>query len=238
MKATLRQLLRFLIALELVARREDDAPDPEAAELTAERLRILNNSAALRIYGPKLRPLGGELSGLPAPFLDDVDLNQALKDTDTTHDGYAKGGRLQTESYLALPDLATDVRTLVEGIQRDFVPDLALTRASLSTQARAAKERLAILETHRGALQSVPVIGGTLYEWIKRYLEAGALLETLLERRDLVRAAGHLDRSRIPVLRAELIGLLSRLRTALTDEVGEAAANLVFGPLDAAIARG
>ncbi|WP_437576886.1 hypothetical protein [Sorangium sp. So ce887] len=82
---------------------------------------------------------------------------------------------------------------------------------------RAALKRKKILKQHKADLERFPVADGeTLHDWISGFLDAGERLHSMLSDRADVKET---SRKGAGALRAATIGLLSRLRAGLTDEV-------------------
>ena len=243
--ATLYQLGRFAVGMNLL-------PDPNPPEVgaipldpqvQAKRQAVWAQSRAVGIYGGGIVDVVLRIAAVPGAFLDDAELNQLIAEDDELHDGFYRAVYGQTESYRqvpATPELQT-AKAAAGRIQQHFTPDTAITRASFGRQAASAREKLALLDTHRADFDAIPVADGTLYSWMKRGLEAAIRLESRLELRDQGRA-GAADRTGIVALRIELISKLTRLRTALADEAGQGgvpadAVALVFGPLEQALDR-
>ncbi|MCA9524940.1 MAG: hypothetical protein KC549_01425 [Myxococcales bacterium] len=238
--ATLAQLGRFLLGLGLIPDRPPPADDP----LRARRQAVLAASNAARIYLPRLTPLTAELATFPGTFVDDADLTRQIAEADREHDAYGAALYHLTEAIRRLPATPehAPAQAAAAAIRARFIPSLGDLTRRHSREADAALARLPHLDAHRAQLDQLPVPGGTAWTWTQRYLDAGARLDTLLDQRDLQRAAGTTDRRRLPALRIEILTLLHRFRAALADEAGvdpipANAETLIFGPLDEHTAR-
>lgn len=186
------------------------------ADLLDRRQPALRRSAAGAMYEPMLAARRDAIDALPPALVSGLPLADVLATTDVRHDGFGGAVYHQTESYLRAPSVAPDVVAAARRIRATFIPALAELQASYADEARKATEREKILKDHKADLKRFPVADGTLYDWVKGYLEAGIELDTLLsERADNPRAS----RKDAAKLRSSTIGLLGRLRGALLDEL-------------------
>lgn len=209
-------------------------------DLLGPRHDALVASATGRTYERKLARLHGDLEALP-PALGGRAAAEELAATDLTHDGFAAALFLMCEAYQRLPAATADQKAAAARIRDAFVPSMAETTRPYADEAAAAGRRRATIAERAADLALFPVIGGDLSSWATGYVEAGARLDTLLSGRATAEAEA--DRSPAPGLRAKTIGVLTRMRGTLRDELEEDPAlprdleARVFGYIDELAAR-
>lgn len=186
-------------------------------DLFDKRRSALQRSSAGKTYEPMLAKKLDEISALPPAVVGGKAFAAELDETDTEHDGLGKAVWHMTEAYLQHPHVSQETAAAAARIRRAFIPALSELKASYADEATAALERKKILEEHKADLERFPVAEGeTLYHWISGFLDAGERLHTTLSDRADVKET---SRKGAGALRAATIGLLSRLRAGLADEV-------------------
>ncbi len=161
------------------------------------------------------------LAKLPAvangrPLVDDLDA------TDARYDALGHALYHFTEAYTRHPDTPPPVLIAAKKIRAAFIPTLENLGASYAAEAKAAMDRKSDLTHLQSELAMFPVVGGgTLQDWAAKFLNAGTDLDALLSQRADIEKQSRKDAGR---LRAELIGLLNRLRKNLAAEVDDDAA--------------
>ncbi len=86
-------------------------------------------------------------------------------------------------------------------------------------RAAAAIRRAPKLEAMKAELEAFPVLGSSLYSWMKEYVQTEIQLEQLTSERASVRAETASDQGPAGALRSATIGLLGRARAAMVDEL-------------------
>lgn len=208
-------------------------------DLFGKREAHLLKSATGRTYAPLLRKKRDEITALPEELVGGKPLAQQLASEDGVHDSYGGALYLVLEAYRRLSPYEPELAELAEKLEQALIPGLDELRATYATETAAAKKRLEKLAALQADLARFPTAGGkTLHDWTKRYLEAGSRLDDLLSKRADVAARDSGDRSDAAVLRTVTIGLISRARAALADELDADGAlernldALVFGYFD------
>ncbi|MGK4008667.1 hypothetical protein WMF31_39030 [Sorangium sp. So ce1036] len=186
-------------------------------DLFDKRRSALLRSSSGKTYEPMLARKLAEISALPPAVVGGRALAAELDETDAEHDSLGKAVWHMTEAYLQHPQISPETAAAAARIRRAFIPALSELKASYADEATAAIERKKVLGEHRADLERFPVAEGeTLYHWISGFLGAGERLHSMLSDRADVRET---SRKGAGALRAATIGLLSRLRAGLADEV-------------------
>lgn len=246
--ATLAHLGKFAIGLDLVPAPPGLVepppkllPDPIIKQ---QRIEIFRNSLAGSIYAGPVILLFEEMVGIPGAFLDDLEINRQIAFENELQDGFYAATYFLSEAYRRLPNLPrfAAAKAAAESVRENFTPNLEVIKLSFAKQVDFSRALQPKLDTHRADLEALPVVGGTALDWMREGIDASVRLDARLDQRDINRAAGSNDRTRLITLRTDLIRELMRLRTALADEargnrIPKNAEALLFGPLDELIAR-
>jgi hypothetical protein len=190
--------------------------------LATERQDDLLLSGTGKVYAKKLAKLQAQIEALPEGMSSGRPLVQQLGDKDEEHDGYGEAIYYLTEALLRLPTTPAEMKEAAQRVRDTFVPRLSTLRASYADEAVAASRKRPALDTRKADLQSFVVpfpAGGTLQDWASAFIKAGEDLDKLLHNRSLLGNDG-LSAPAIKV-RAATLGVLSRFRAALADEVEE-----------------
>ncbi len=191
-------------------------------DLLTHRAGALAKTKTWPVYEQAFSSLAAELDALPAAVLGGAPLAAQLAEADATHDG--RGGAVYhyLEAVLRSPDVPAAVRDSARTLRYAFVPSLGALQIAYADEAAAAAERRALLATHEAALKSFPVPSATpgtpetLYTWVAGQIEAGEQLGALL----CGRADDKPDSRRdAPRLRGAALGLATRMRATLADEL-------------------
>jgi hypothetical protein len=188
-------------------------------DLLDHRITTLRSSATGRLYEPLLVSQRDAIQALPEPLRAGEPLAEDLGAMDVRHDSFGSAVYFITEAYLRLEAYEPAFASRARAIRDAFVPSLAELRAAYPTEAAAAIRRAPKLEAMKAELEAFPVLGGSLYSWVKEYVEAGKRLDQLTSERASVRAETASDRGPAGALRGAMIGLLGRARAAMADEL-------------------
>ena len=217
----------------------DHAPTEEGRARRARRRRILNSSAAGRIYLPRIRKLFARLDAIPGAYVEDGDLASALALLGKTFDALAAAIWHFSEAYLRLPGLDEATQKAAQAIRDEVLPSLAITKATYTDEAAFARDLESKLVALAATLARFPVVGGTLADWVLRLVETGKGLGETHAERALSRAVGEVDRSEVKVLRGQILHEILQFRATLRDELEDTAdadfeggEALVFGYFD------
>ncbi len=187
------------------------------ANLLEERRPALNRSAAGKLYAPMLESKLEQINALPPAFIGGKAFASELAMKDTEHDGIGSAVFSMTEAYLRHPKASAAVKKAATTIREVFIPSLAALNVTYSDEASAAAARKKLLKKHKASLDLIPVAeGGTLFNWVSDFVAAGEAVGALLNARADLPAA---SRDEAGALRASTIGMLGRLRAAITDEL-------------------
>lgn len=191
---------------------------PELLEKRVEFLHLVDPRGAIE---KQLRAQVERLLELPAAARRNRPLAEALGLTDDLHDGSGSGVFYYLQAYLVCPLVPAEIRAAAARIRGGFIPVLDELRATYADEASRAKDRASKLEPFRADLEQFPIAGGgTLFDWVKSFLDAGIKLDGLLaQRSDEAASAAGGGRQAAAGLRGSLIGLLGRLRDRVRDEL-------------------
>lgn len=186
-------------------------------DLLDKRNAALLSTKTGAIYAPMLVDRRKRIDALPPALTGGAPLAEQLAETDSEHDGFGGAVWFLTEAYKRAPTTSPATLAAVERIRQGFIPALGDLQYSYATEADAALARKPLLKTHKADLELFPIEGGTLYDWAVGFLDAGVRLhDQLSARADEANAPTRKDAAS---LRGDAIGLLSRLRASLGDEV-------------------
>ncbi len=188
-------------------------------DLLGKRINTLRSSATGRMYEPLFVAQRDAIQQLPESVRVGVPLAEELGLKDTRHDAFGAAVYFITEAYIRLEAYEPEQARRAKAIRDAFIPVLSELRASYPTEAAAATRRAPKMEAMKADLDAFPVLGGTLHAWVKEYVEAGKQLEQLYSDRATARAETAADRGPAGALRGQTIGLLTRARTMMMDEL-------------------
>jgi hypothetical protein len=158
---------------------------------------------------------------LPPSLRDGRPLSDQLSETDGEHDGW--GGALwhMTEAILRAPSASPELKAKALRIRATFISRLGALRDAYADEAAAAEKNRPKAKELEVELQSIPTpTGETAGAWVLSFLNAGTKLGSLLSGRAFIEAAA-LEGGAIASLRMTTIGIVSRFRTAVADEMAE-----------------
>lgn len=190
--------------------------------LLGDKLDELRQTATGKLYEPRLRRKQKAIDAIPEAALAEAPFAAELAKADADHDGLGAATHYLCLAVEAHPKLPASVKETARRAREAFVPRLDVLRQSYKDEAAAALENRPDLAAMKPALQEIAVPGGaTLYTWVKGFVDAGDKIDGLLQKRaEAVATATNAGEA--GVLRGSTIGLLSRFRDALRDELDEA----------------
>ena len=188
-------------------------------DLLGKRINTLRSSATGRMYEPLFVAQRDAIQQLPESVRVGVPLAEELGLKDTRHDAFGAAVYFITEAYIRLEAYEPEQARRAKAIRDAFIPVLSELRASYPTEAAAATRRAPKMEAMKAELDAFPVLGGTLHAWVKEFVESGKQLEQLYSDRATARAETAADRGPAGALRGQTIGLLTRARTMMMDEL-------------------
>lgn len=188
-------------------------------DLLTKRQSQLVSCGTGKTYLPLFQAKRDAIAALPPDVVGGRPLSEQLAEADLRHDAYGAAVYHLTEAYLRLARYEPAVAAEAEKIRGALIPGLSELRATFASQAASAKNRLKHLPEIEAQLHGFPVKGGDLLAWVKVYLEAGVKLDELMSLRADAAAQKESNRSQAGVLRSETIGLITRARLALGDEL-------------------
>jgi hypothetical protein len=155
---------------------------------------------------------------LPAA-LTGTPLAEELSAVDADHDGFGAAVYFTTEVYLRLPDAAPEIVAAAKRIRAAFIPALGDISEPYAVEASNAAERKPSLTELKADLKQFPMAGGgSLLDVAKKFIGKGEELGGLLSDRADASGGGRKGAGQI---RAKTVGLLSRLRSDVRDEVAK-----------------
>jgi hypothetical protein len=210
--------------------------------LLDDKSTTLEATTAGQLYAPRLAARRTALAARPDPTARRRPLTDAIAEAAERHDGYGSAIWYYTETVLRTPDVSPADVEAAERIRATFVPRLSVLHDSHATQAARASVNRARLPEYAEDLVRFPVPGSssTLAAWVEGFVSAGETLGKLLAARGELMAATRGGATR---LRGDVLGLLTRLRTALADELADDPQRLrevdaeLFGVIDELAAR-
>ncbi|UQA54982.1 hypothetical protein [Polyangium aurulentum] len=189
-------------------------------ELLGARNADLLLSGTGKVYAPQLAHKLTEIEALPEALTGGRPFAQELAEADDTHDGHGEAIYYQIEALLRLPFTEAEQKASLQRIRDAFVPRLGVLRDAYADEAAAAAKNRPALAALKDELMSVSVPvpqGATLYDWASAFVDAGDKMGKLLSDRSLA-GSGAVGAQALQ-LRSATIGLLSRFRSALADEI-------------------
>ncbi len=186
-------------------------------DLLDKKRSLLEGTNTGKTYLPLLAEQLTAIDALPAEVQAGTPLAAELGERDVEHDGFGGAVWHMVEAYARCPAVSDDIRAAAERIRGQFIPVLGELQHTYAAEADRARDRTAVLDDFKDDLKLFPVAEKqTLLDWIQGYLDAGLSLNELLSDR----ADTPLDsRAGAGALRTRTLGLLSRMRGALGDEV-------------------
>lgn len=186
-------------------------------DLLEKKRPLLEGTNTGKTYLPLLTEQLQAIDDLPAPVQAGTPLAEELSERDADHDGFGGAIWHMVEAYTRCPGTGDDVQAAAERIRARLIPAMGELQGSFADEAHRARDRKAALGDLKDDLKLFPVAEKkTLLDWANSYLDAGITLGELLS----ARADTPLDsRAGAGPLRTKTLGILSRMRGALADEV-------------------
>ena len=197
--------------------------------LLTDNLDDLRASATGRLYEPRLRAKKEAIDALPEAALSRSPFSEDLGTADGIHDGVGTAVFYLCEAILAHPDLSPELKHTAEVARATFIPLLANLRQPFADEAATALSNRPKLARQKATLKTIQVPGGgSLFDWVKAFVDAGDTIDGLLRKRAQALATAD-DASGTAALRGGTLGLLSRFREALKDELADDGSKLAAG---------
>jgi hypothetical protein len=195
-------------------------------DLLGEKLTDLRRSKTGKLYEPRLRAKQKEIEAIPEAQTGTAPFANELGEADSRHDGYGSAIFSFCAAIEAHPKLAGSLKDAAREAQATFVPALGMLQAPFADEAYAALENRSELGRFKAHLKLIPTPGGgSLYDWVKAFLDAGDDIDKLLRQRAKAVAITE-NASATGPLRGATVGLLGRFRNALRDEIEEEGSKL------------
>lgn len=198
-------------------------------DLLGDKLTELRLSATGKLYEPRLRAKQKQIEAIPDAAGSLAPLARELGEADVQHDGFGGASHYLCRAIEAHPTLPASLKQAAADVQKTFVPQLEILRASYPDEAAAALDKRPELVRLKAELKSIAVPGGgTLLDWMTSFITAGDDIDKLLRERATRLATGENAAASGP-LRGATVGLLGRFRDALGDEIQEDGGKLPEG---------
>ncbi len=197
--------------------------------LLTDSLDDLRASATGRLYEPRLRAKKEAIDALPEAALSRSPFSEELGAADGVHDGVGTAVFHLCEAILAHPEVSAELKRTAEVARGTFIPMLANLRQPFADEAATALSNRPKLARMKASLKTVQVPGGgSLFDWVKAFVDAGDSIDGLLRKRAQALATAD-DASGTAALRGGTMGLLMRFREALKDEMADDGTKLATG---------
>ncbi len=197
--------------------------------LLTDNLDDLRASATGRLYEPRLRAKQVAIDALPEAALSRSPFSEELGEADGVHDGVGTAVFYLCEAILAHPGVSAELKHTAEVARGTFIPLLANLRQPFADEAATALSNRPKLARQKATLKTVQVPGGgSLFDWVKAFVDAGDTIDGLLRKRATALATAD-DASGTAALRGGTLGLLLRFREALKDEMADEGSKLAAG---------
>lgn len=188
-------------------------------DLLDDRLDELQLSATGRMYEPWLRAKRDDIDAIPDAIGSATPLAAELGEGDTRHDGLGSAVFFYCDAIDNHPTLSADIKAAAARVKATFIPVHQNIRAPYADEAAAAqKNRPALATLHADLTMLATPGGGTLLQWVTDFVDAGDAIDVLLRERARILATQD-SAAGTGALRSATIGLLSRMRDALFDEL-------------------
>lgn len=189
------------------------------SDLLDKRRSELERSTTGKLYVPLLEAKRAAIAALPKGATKARANAAELDAADALHDGYGAAIWHLCEAARRHPTLSASVKAAASEARDAFVPELRELQDKFADEARAAQRRRPELTTRKTSLKAVVTPGGgTLFAWVKSFLDAGDALGELLSSRADTEAHAKSGKG-AATLRATTLGLLGRLRGGIADEL-------------------
>jgi len=190
------------------------------ADLLDAKAALLATSKAFALYRPALQTNRAALEALYVALLGKP-LADELAAADAEHDTTGRAFHCLAEGLSPLDGISGEKRALLVKARAAFAPSLGSFNTGYADEAAAAKAKRAALDGMRAELAAWTVAPDlTLAELAERHVTAAERLGALLSQRaDVVAEDEAAKERRQLTIRAETVGLLGRLRRALSDEI-------------------
>lgn len=192
--------------------------------LATERKADMLCCATGKLYASKLGKQQTQIEALPEADRTGRPLTQPLAIKDGEHDGFGEAIHHYAEAIRSLPTAPAAMKSSALRVREAFVPKLGVLRVSYADEAASAIRKRPLLNELKADLQAVPVpypMGGTLLDWATSFINAGDDIDKLLNDRSLMSNGNENLSTPAIKVRTTTIGLLSRFRAALIDEIEE-----------------
>ncbi|MEO5725465.1 MAG: hypothetical protein ABI134_11340 [Byssovorax sp.] len=190
-------------------------------DLLGDKLVELRLTATGKLYEPRLRAKQQQIEAIPDAAGSQAPLAKELGEADIRHDGFGGATFYLCRAIEAHPTLPASLKQAAADVQRTFVPQLDVLRASYPDEASAALDNRPELTKLKAELKSIATPGGgTLLDWVQSFITAGDEIDKLLRERATRLATGENAAATGP-LRGATIGVLGRFRDARGDELRE-----------------
>lgn len=184
---------------------------------------LLLSTTGGQLYHPHLVAQRAALEALPSSTVERRPYAEAIAQADARHDAYGSALWYYTEAILRDPEMSDLEREAAQRIRDAFIPQLAILKDSYATEAAQASRKRALLDERAADLGLLPLPGTafTLATWAEHFVSAGETIGELLTARANRRAEAATEGTRREAgrLRTETIGVLTRLRAVLADEL-------------------
>jgi hypothetical protein len=191
------------------------------ANLFEDRKEYLYATEMGKSYGPLLEKKRAAIDKLPDSLTSGRPLSDQLVETDAKHDGWGGALWYLLECIIRAPSASPELKAKAIRIRTAFIAKLGALRDTWADEAATAAKNRPKTEELKADLESIPTpTGETLDVWVSAFLAAGDKLGELLSDRAFIEAAG-LEGAEIASLRMTTIGLVSRFRTAVLDDMAE-----------------
>lgn len=132
-------------------------------------------------------------------------------------DAFGMGLWYFTEAYLRVPGVDPSIVEAARRIRHALIPNTDRLRDAYPEQAAAAEVRKQNLATVADELARIPLaMGGTLYDWAMRFVDAGERIATTLAERAEINAT---TRKHAMTVLADTLRILNELRNEVSAEI-------------------
>ncbi|MBK8256783.1 MAG: hypothetical protein IPK82_29440 [Polyangiaceae bacterium] len=195
-------------------------------DLYADGGDLLRTSETGKLYDKRIRAKKDLLETLPEAQGIRSPMAEELSAEDAVHDGLGNAIYSLTEAILVHPLVSTETRQAAAMGREGFITNPGELRRSYADEAATALANRPKLNKHKAALKAVQVPGGgSLFDWVKRFLDSGDAIDGLLRQRATQLATAE-NASASGALRAATVGILTRFRESLRDEMADSGSSL------------
>lgn len=153
-------------------------------DLLGDKLAQLRLTATGKLYEPRLRAKQQQIEAIPDAAGSQAPLAKELGEADIRHDGFGGATFYLCRAIEVHPTLPASLKQAAADVQRTFVPQLDVLRASYPDEASAALDNRPELTKLKSELKSIATPGGgTLLDWVQSFITAGDEIDKLLRER-------------------------------------------------------